>query len=226
MRVRDRLFKQQQGAATMKIKTTVNTIKALLLTAGKKDVRYYLNSIHIDIKKVSAVLVSTDGYRLTAIDTFINKPEGFELEGVTLPRAILESFVKSATGDVEIEILDKDNTKLSSCNGVVMDVSNLECRYPEWRRVLDIDGHAQNIEQAQGMPVNCNLAYLTDLAKIYKLLANKPKATNYIIWHNLDNRKIMMTMEDNIGFLSIIMGMDYTKTEAPLPSNLSSTFKH
>ena len=69
----------------------INTadLKALLLAAGKKDIRYYLNGVHVNSK----YLVATDGRRMHVITHGGDWPR----DPVTVPRDVVELAVKAKT---------------------------------------------------------------------------------------------------------------------------------
>lgn len=71
----------------MQVRT--NDLKAVLLAAGKKDVRYYLNGVHVNSRHI----VGTDGARLHATSHGGDWPH----DPVTIPREVVELAVKAKT---------------------------------------------------------------------------------------------------------------------------------
>ena len=69
-------------------------LKAVLLAAGKKDVRYYLNGVHV----TKHHLVATDGSRMHIVCHGGDWPH----EPVTIPRTACELAIKGKTTTLEI----------------------------------------------------------------------------------------------------------------------------
>ena len=69
-------------------------LKAVLLAAGKKDIRYYLNGVHVNKHH----LVATDGHRMHIVCHGGDWPH----EPVTIPRNACELAVKGKTTTLEI----------------------------------------------------------------------------------------------------------------------------
>ena len=71
-----------------------NHLKAVLLAAGKKDIRYYLNGVHVNKHH----LVATDGHRVHIVCHGGDWPH----EPVTIPRDACELAVKGKTASLEL----------------------------------------------------------------------------------------------------------------------------
>ena len=71
-----------------------NHLKAVLLAAGKKDIRYYLNGVHVNKHH----LVGTDGHRMHIVCHGGDWPHG----PVTIPRDACELAVKGKTPTLEV----------------------------------------------------------------------------------------------------------------------------
>lgn len=76
------------------MQVNTNDLKALLLAAGKKDIRYYLNGVHVNSKH----LVATDGHRLHVIAHGDDCPH----DPVTIPREAVELAVKAKTVELTL----------------------------------------------------------------------------------------------------------------------------
>jgi hypothetical protein len=110
----------------------VTTLKALLLFAGKKDVRYYINSIHFEQSATGTVAVATNGHCLAVarLDRDPVEPSSF-----TVPREHLDNVVKGAKGGVDVVQVDAAQCTLVSTNGRIT-VPLLDGKFPDWRRVV------------------------------------------------------------------------------------------
>lgn len=71
------------------------TLKALLMIAGKKDVRYYLNGVYIDHKKRLAI--ATDSHALLFIKL---EPDDIAESSVIISRNAVENAVKIKNGQM------------------------------------------------------------------------------------------------------------------------------
>ena len=100
----------------MQVKT--NDLKALLLAAGKKDIRYYLNGILVN----SEHLVATDGHRMHVIAHGGDWPHG----PVTIPREVVGLAVKAKTLEL---------TLTTEALGVIA-YRPVGSTYPDYLRVL------------------------------------------------------------------------------------------
>lgn len=102
----------------------IDTMKALLLVAGKKDVRYYLNGVYIDHVKRLAVV--TDGHTLIACKL---DPDDFVNGSGIIPRELAEMAVKIKKSEL---VFDADgHIKLGGMDGKALDG-----KYPDWLRVI------------------------------------------------------------------------------------------
>jgi DNA polymerase III subunit beta len=153
----------------------VDALKALLITAGEQDVRYYLNGICVDLRDTDRpMLVSSDGHRLTAYGAA--KLEGDAVAGTyVIPRDALKTVkpINRTDGNVVIEIEPKNFTGQDGGDFTIRGAVNvtgklIECRYIEWPRVVP---NARTLEEIT--PAHFNFEYLGDIARIAKLLGCK-----------------------------------------------------
>ena len=110
----------------------VNTLKALLLFAAKKDVRYYINGIHFEQSATGTLAVATNGHCLAVarLDRDSAEPSSF-----TVPREHLDNVVKGAKGSIDIVQVDAAQCTLNSSNGRIT-VPLCDGKFPDWRRVV------------------------------------------------------------------------------------------
>lgn len=93
-------------------------LKAILLAAGKKDIRYYLNGIHVNARH----LVAADGFRLHAYSHGQEWSHG----PVTIPRPSIETALKMRSVDIEVT-----NTTVGAVN-----YEPVGGTYPDYMRVI------------------------------------------------------------------------------------------
>ena len=142
----------------MQFTIKTNELKALLICAGKKDIRYYLNGVYFESSPNGLIAVATDGHRLLAI----NLPNEHH-EGVCalIPRALIEIAIKTKMPEINISI-DGVNVTLSSA-GQSTSGGLTEGKFPDYRRVIP--------ERASGERIaDFNNEYLVDFDKVAKLL--------------------------------------------------------
>lgn len=121
----------------------INTkiLKAVLLAAGKKDTRYYLNGVHVNARHI----VATDGHRMHA---YVHGQE-WAHGAVTIPREAIEAALRVRTVDVEIT-----PTQV----GVVV-YKPLDGRFPDYMRVIPAVSQPADVGT---MVSSLNAQYLED----------------------------------------------------------------
>ena len=106
-----------------------NSLKALITIAPKKDVRYYLNGIHIDL---DGILVVTDGSILLKIEDLDVTNEGNET--VVMCRKSLDLTLKYFRASDKLSITIKENGEVYLNE---RKVDTIEGRFPDYKRVID-----------------------------------------------------------------------------------------
>ena len=108
-------------------------VKAALLFAAKKDIRYWLNGLHIELSHAGAWLVATDGHTV-----FVHRIAGADAERATcsaiIESAAFDAVAKSKAKIVDVTI-DGDQYKLAYA-GVSAAGKQIDGIYPDWRRVV------------------------------------------------------------------------------------------
>jgi DNA polymerase-3 subunit beta len=142
----------------MQITIKTNELKALLICAGKKDVRYYLNGVHFESSANGIIAASTDGHRLLCINLPAENAPGIKN---IIPRALIEAAVKTKAPVIDISI-EGHQVTLSSA-GQSISGSITDGVFPDFRRVIP-----NSVSGIQGNEFNNE--YLVDFDKIGKLL--------------------------------------------------------
>jgi hypothetical protein len=108
----------------------ISTIKALLLFAGKKDMRFYLNSLHIEQSANGTFAVASNGHVLAIarIDSEAREPAS-----ITIDRQYIDGLKSSYA--VSFEQVDNATVKIGVV-GTSLTVPVLDAKYPDWRRVV------------------------------------------------------------------------------------------
>ena len=130
-----------------------NHLKAVLLAAGKKDIRYYLNGVHV----TKHHLVATDGHRMHIVCHGGDWPH----DPVTLPRTACELAVKGKTTTLEITPTAVGPISCHPVGGA----------YPDYTRVM-AGRMALNGGVSEGDMLTCiQPEYLKDADAAIKLVA-------------------------------------------------------
>lgn len=132
-----------------------NHLKAVLLAAGKKDVRYYLNGVHVNKHH----LVGTDGHRMHVVCHGGDWPH----DPVTIPRDACELAIKGKTTTLEITPTAIGPISYKPVDGL----------YPDYKRVM-LNGSAL----AQGVSDDAQMTrvrweYLRDAEAAVKLVTKR-----------------------------------------------------
>jgi len=142
----------------IKAKDFVEALRCALAHAGKKDVRYYINSVAFDMQGDTLSLVGTDGHRGAFVEF---KPRTLPAQGVWVAtRASVEVLLKAMgskpAGYVTLEIgageirVDPIGLRLEMIAG----------KYPDWRRVMIPHGRPEPTTE-----VGFNADYLAESVK-------------------------------------------------------------
>jgi DNA polymerase-3 subunit beta len=107
-----------------------STIKALMLFAAKKDIRYYLKGLHIEQSANGTFAVASNGHAIAIarIDS-----EAHEPASITIDRQYIDGLKSSYA--VSFEQVDSGTVKLGVV-GTSITVPVLDAKYPDWRRVV------------------------------------------------------------------------------------------
>jgi DNA polymerase-3 subunit beta len=162
----------------MEIKT--EHLKAALLAAGKKDIRYYLNGVHVNAKHI----VATDGYRMNIIAHGGEWPH----EPVTIPREAVEMAVKLKlkTVDVTPEAIGPIAFK------------PLDGKFPDYLRVMP--SLSLGVDQG-GVHTQVNPDFLRDAVAAVRLVVGHAHVSLSLVggtyvWSNAQIQVIVMPLRD------------------------------
>lgn len=142
----------------MQFTIKTNELKALLICAAKKDIRYYLNGVYFESSDNGLIAVATDGHRLLAINLPNETVEGVK---ALIPRALIEAAIKTKAPIVEISIEGQQVTLTSAGQSTSGAIS--EGVFPDYRRVIPATASGERT-------ADFNYEYLVDFDKVAKLL--------------------------------------------------------
>jgi hypothetical protein len=108
----------------------ISTIKALMLFAGKKDIRSYLNGLYIEQSATGTFAVASNGHAIAIarIDSEAREPAS-----ITIDRQYIDGLKSSYA--VSFEQVDSGTVKIGVV-GTSLTVPVMDVRYPDWRRVV------------------------------------------------------------------------------------------
>ena len=142
------------------------------LFAAKKDVRFYLNGINLEIGPKFSVLMSSDGHRAGCFRVIVEQPDVTEpLRDIILPSALLWHVKPKPKGEVVIvvgePIVPTSNARPVRITyaGVTVTGETIDATYPDIRRVIP--------SKVSGKPAQFNVNYLADLAKASAMLGRR-----------------------------------------------------
>lgn len=153
-------------------------LKALVLLAPKKEPRYYLIGVHIEVKGSQAILVATDGAILGALCVIL--PEIVEEHSFTIPLSLLTmlttkdevtvSYVKDEQGPGTVTLIQGDR---------VLSGKAIEGTYPTFRRVIP--------EKVSGVQDHLiAVKYLETAAKVCSMINDVPMPAVHVHYNGGD----------------------------------------
>lgn len=172
-------------------KDFINALKVAILTAGKKDVRYYLNGVFIEACAGNVVnIVSTNGHAISRVTldapvvdshSYIIKRDDVErlIKSTTVARdgnpnevtAMIE--LEYAKGEVSGSIHAPDVLTVRD-GGCVTTCELSEGVFPDYRRVIPAsDGNNDAV-----MAIGVNPEYISNAVKALKVITNKAASMN------------------------------------------------
>ena len=167
-------------------------IKAMLITAAKKDIRAYLQGLYFD--KAGAI-VSTDGHRLAVF-----KCVTFS-ENVLIPRTLLDGLDfgrKAQPVTISIgEDLDSANERAVTISqgSTTIQGRSTGSRFPDWRRVIP--------KNCTGEVGQFNPNYIADFGKVAQILKDSRMPVIHIA-HN-GTSGALVTIHENDNYVAVLM---------------------
>lgn len=146
-------------------------LAAVLPCAAKRDLRYYLNAVHIDYTPKRARVVATDGAILAVCRGPIAVTEGDVASyRVTIPRDLIESALKTKRASVDVRIGEPEQ---DGRQPVVVSAGNqswtglaVDHAYPDYEAVFSAFRSDEQSNATRLVPAN--LATLAACAKAFK----------------------------------------------------------
>lgn len=199
-----------------------NTLDALLLIAGKKDIRYYLNGIYVEFDATTTRAVGCDGHKLGIFQNAA--PDNRGASSIIVPRDVIENLPKGNTKRPLVLTIFKNavgdgwtiNTGMT-----MVSFTPYEDKYPDFRRVV----HGLQTAGTSGVAAGFNLEYLNQFEKCGNVLAgSKLRMGNRLrLHHNGDNAALVL-LNCVDGFAGVVMPLrdSIGSTGALFPAELTA----
>lgn len=141
----------------------ISALKAALIFAAKKDVRYYLNGVCIEWGKLGTRLIATDGHRafVCQVDTESNDPAH-----VIVPTDSIAAVLK-LSGKLRAVECNYAEGKVSFTGGIT--ATPIDGRFPEIDRVIPTE--------FSGEVAQFDFEYLGDIGKALKCFGKQAVGT-------------------------------------------------
>ena len=117
------------------IQIPTKTLAAAVSMAAKKDIRYYLNTVLIELAKDGETfVVSTDGSALFAAR--LPHQHTDQPRTLMIPRDVAEAAAKTRADHVTLHIADTGTDHSLTTGAVEHKFTQGDGRFPDWRRVI------------------------------------------------------------------------------------------
>ncbi len=181
-----------------------NALKAVSLAMAARDIRFYLNGMLIQCSGRTVRLVATDGNRLHLLDLPQEVPCPPLVEGVIIPRALIEWALKNSKPGQSVQITTDSATVTIAAGGAGMSGAAIDGAYPYYGRVLPCG--VPTGEVAQFDP-----HYVSDAYAAVKELAGRGEPLFPTLRHNGPNGATVAYER----FLAVIMPLRVTMGHEP-----------
>lgn len=155
----------------MKIELSIEAkyIAAVMTAAAKNDIRFYLNSLCLEIGQLETRMIATDGHRLLVASVRATQEELTELTTVILPRDMLDRIKLKGNTLIQIDYYPGklEHEVKVTYDGKTEIGRTVTGQYPDWRRIVP--------ESVTGEVAQFNLNYMSDFAKAAAYLKGKTK---------------------------------------------------
>ena len=180
------------------IKIPGRVLRAMLLMAANADIRYYLNSVKVEVREDAVYLAATNGHLLGAYRLEREEEVTLRAEFI-VPRALLELVQRAKTVRLSY---DPDSTMIS-VNGdgpITSSCTAVEGKFPEWRNVFP--------EEVTPELADFNPQYITMFEKVAVALKGKSKRRwggSFATITQNGNRASLVTIPHDDSFIGLLM---------------------
>jgi DNA polymerase-3 subunit beta len=176
-----------------------STLKALLLLAAKKDIRYYLVGVNAEFSPSITRITATDGHKLGLYQI---DAQNAGYGSLIIPADVINALPKCGAYDPELTFTKCDGnatgwtiTGLPNSGQVVF--QQLDGKFPDYVRVMNV--------KTDGLAASYNPEYLMQFLKVQHLLGGSKKCT--INLYQSGKSSAMVTLAGVPEFYGVIMPM-------------------
>ena len=202
-----------------------STLDAMLLIAGKKDIRYYLNGVYIEFDAATTRAVGCDGHKLGIFQN--TAPDNRGNGSIIIPRDVIENLPKGNTKHPLVLTFTQNDTGAGwtiNTGLTTVGFTPYDDKYPDFRRVV----HGLQTTGTTGVAAGFNLDYLNQFEKCGNILAgSKLRVGNRLrLHHNGDNAALVL-LNCVDGFAGVVMPLrdSVGSTGALFPAELTAELK-
>lgn len=195
-----------------------STLDAMLLIAGKKDIRYYLNGVYIEFDATTTRAVGCDGHKLGIFQSSV--PSSNTGAGsIVIPRDVIENLPKKC-GILAFAQISDTHWQIDT-GATTVGFTPYDDKYPDFRRVV----HGLQTAGTTGVAAGFNLDYLNQFEKCGNLLAgSKLKVGNRLRLHHNGDAAALVLLNCVDGFAGVVMPLrdSIGSTGALFPAELTA----
>jgi DNA polymerase-3 subunit beta len=194
-----------------------STLDAMLLLAGKKDIRYYLNGLNIEWNSEITRVIACDGHKLGIYQAAA--PDNRGAGSITIPRDAIESLPKKCNV-LTFSQITETHWQIDTGTAIIK-FAPCDSKYPDFRRVV----HPIQTVGTSGVAAGFNLEYLNQFEKCGNLLnGSKLRVGNRLRLHHNGDGAALVLLNCVEGFAGVVMPMrdDVGSTGAMFPAELVS----
>jgi len=194
------------------MQTYQNLFKALtscLICAGKKDIRYYLNGVHIKQSAYKLIIEATDGHRLIRFESD-DRIHGIDEFDVILDRFAVTQLLNAIknvnwhkTDVAECTIKNINNAPGNSAGFIEFDILKCELidgRFPDCDRVIWKESEKRPTDE-----IALNAGYFSDIYKVITPFNKKNVGLKLQFKSALDSMRFDFDTKTNFSVVGIIM---------------------
>jgi DNA polymerase-3 subunit beta len=194
-----------------------STLDAMLLLAGKKDIRYYLNGLNIEWNSEITRVIACDGHKLGIFQAAA--PDNRGAGSITIPRDAIESLPKKCSV-LTFSQITETHWQIDTGTAIIK-FAPCDSKYPDFRRVV----HPIQTAGTSGVAAGFNLEYLNQFEKCGNLLAGRKLSVgNRLRLHHNGDGAALVLLNCVEGFAGVVMPLrdSVGSTGALFPAELVS----
>jgi DNA polymerase-3 subunit beta len=175
-----------------------STLKAMVLLAAKKDIRYYLCGVYLEFSPSITRVIATDGHKLGLHQA---GAQNWGHGSLIIPADVITALPKTGSYDPELTFIKCEGPGAWEIvglpnNGRIV-FQEIDGRFPDYQRVCSF--------KTDGLPASYNPEYLMQFLKVQHLLGGSKKCT--INLYQSGKSSALVTLAGVPEFYGVIMPM-------------------